>query len=169
MSETATKNAPDYLRDARLRAGYANRGIAAMNVPYSQETIGRHERGEVPMEPRDAVLYAQAYKAPDILYHFCAGCPVGQKTNRKATSRPLPFATLRIHRMIGEAQRVADRLEEIAYDGEIDDDEWEDFGAALSFLRQLGQTIEDILLLGETAKKKTGPVGAQEPALRKIT
>ena len=56
MSDTATKNAPDYLREARLKAGYASRGTATTKVPYSQETIGRHERGEVLMEPGDAVL-----------------------------------------------------------------------------------------------------------------
>mgnify|MGYP000307301378 CR=1 FL=1 len=78
MSDTATKNAPDYLREARLKAGYASRGTATTKVPYSQETIGRHERGEVLMEPGDAVLYSESYKNPAILVKYCAGCPVGQ-------------------------------------------------------------------------------------------
>lgn len=106
MSDTATKNAPDYLREARLKAGYASRGTATTKVPYSQETIGRHERGEVLMEPGDAVLYSESYKNPAILVKYCAGCPVGQRIGRKATDRPLPLATLRVSRMLEDAQEV---------------------------------------------------------------
>ena len=32
MSDTATKNVPDYLREARLKAGYASRGTATTKV-----------------------------------------------------------------------------------------------------------------------------------------
>ena len=32
MSDTATKNAPDYLREARLKAGYASRGTATTDA-----------------------------------------------------------------------------------------------------------------------------------------
>ena len=151
MSDTATKNVPDYLREARLKAGYASRGTATTKVPYSQETIGRHERGEVLMEPGDAVLYSESYKNPAILVKYCAGCPVGQRIGRKATDRPLPLATLRVSRMLEDAQEVADQLEEIAFDGVIDDSEREDFGNALAFLRKLEETISDILLVGMNA------------------
>lgn len=122
-----------------------------MKVPYSQETIGRHERGEIMMEPCDAIQYAQSYEAPDILVHYCTDCPVGQVMGKKATNRPLPFATLRVSRMIGDARKVADRLEEIAFDGVIDENEREDFGAALVFLRELEETIQDLILLGMNA------------------
>ena len=161
MSDTATKNAPDYLREARLKAGYASRGTATTKVPYSQETIGRHERGEVLMEPGDAVLYSESYKNP-------AGCPVGQRIGRKATDRPLPLATLRVSRMLEDAQEVADQLEEIAFDGVIDDSEREDFGNALAFLRKLEETISDILLVGMNAGiEKAAPVGAGSGSLGK--
>ena len=170
MSDTATKNAPDYLREARLKAGYASRGTATTKVPYSQETIGRHERGEVLMEPGDAVLYSESYKNPAILVKYCAGCPVGQRIGRKATDRPLPLATLRVSRMLEDAQEVADQLEEIAFDGVIDDSEREDFGNALAFLRKLEETISDILLVGMNAGiEKAAPVGAGSGSLaRKI-
>lgn len=168
MSDTATKNAPDYLREARLKAGYASRGTATTKVPYSQETIGRHERGEVLMEPGDAVLYSESYKNPAILVKYCAGCPVGQRIGRNATDRPLPLATLRVSRMLEDAQEVADRLEEIAFDGVIDDSEREDFGNALAFLRKLEETISDILLVGMNAGiEKAAPVGAGSGSLGK--
>ena len=51
MPVTGVKKPPAYLREARSRAGYANRVAASMAVPFSPETIGRHERGDVEMEP----------------------------------------------------------------------------------------------------------------------
>ena len=59
MPVIAKKRAPEYLRQARLRAGCSSRGTATLKVPYSPETIGRHERGEVPVEPAEALLYAR--------------------------------------------------------------------------------------------------------------
>ena len=55
MPVTGVKKPPAYLREARSRAGYANRVAASMAVPFSPETIGRHERGDVEMEPEDAI------------------------------------------------------------------------------------------------------------------
>ena len=68
--------------------------------------------------------------------------------------------------MLEDAQEVADRLEEIAFDGVIDDSEREDFGNALAFLRKLEETISDILLVGMNAGiEKAAPVGAGSGSL----
>lgn len=158
MSRCANSRGPIYLREARLSAGCHSRGTAATKVPYSQETIGRHERGEVPVEPADAVQYAKGYGRPDIMLRYCSDCPIGRNTGRAATDRPLPFATLRVKRMITDAEEVADRLERIAFDGVIDDTERADFNSAISFLRQLEETINDMLLLGSSiGTKKAAP------------
>jgi len=152
MSMTVTKSPPEYLREARVQAGYVSRGTAAMAVPFSPETIGRHERGDVELEPEDAVTYAECYGSPDILPRYCATCPVGRKIGRTATDRPLPLATLRVRRMIVDGQAVADRLEQIAFDGVIDQSEQEAFAEALEFLRKLEESISDIILLGVNGK-----------------
>lgn len=131
-----------------MRAGYISRGTASAAVPFSPETIGRHERGDVEVEPADIVLYSECYKSPDILPRYCAGCPVGQRMGKKATDRELPLATLRVRKLMADGQAVADRLEEIAFDGVIDPSELEDFGKALAFLRRLEESINDIMLIG---------------------
>lgn len=153
MPTLAKKEPPAYLREARIKAGFVSRGTAATCVPFSPETIGRHERGDVEMEPMDVVTYAECYNAPDILPRYCAGCPVGQKMGKTATDRELPHATLRISRLISEAQGVADRLEEIAFDGKIDPSEKAEFAKALTFLRKLEEGINDIILIGLGSEK----------------
>ena len=131
-----------------------------MAVPFSPETIGRHERGDVEMEPEDAILYSEKYRDPSILVRYCADCPIGKRTGKEVTDRPLPFATLRVSRMLDEAQQIADRLEDIAFDGQIDAGEKADFENALAFLRELDQTINDMLLLG----MRVGMAEAATPA-----
>lgn len=79
MSAVETKRPPEYLREARSRAGYANRVAASMAVPFSPETIGRHERGDVQITPEDAVLYSERYGSQAILVQYCADCPVGRR------------------------------------------------------------------------------------------
>ena len=62
--------------------------------------------------------------------------------------------------MLDEAQQIADRLEDIAFDGQIDAGEKADFENALAFLRELDQTINDMLLLG----MRVGMAEAATPA-----
>lgn len=157
MSAVDTKRPPEYLREARSRAGYANRVAASMAVPFSPETIGRHERGDVQISPEDAVLYSERYGSQALLVQYCADCPVGRMTGKQATERPLPFATLRVRRMLKEAITWADTLEEIAFDGVIDETEREDFAKALSFLRELENTISDMLLIGSKEEAAPAP------------
>lgn len=157
MSSCTTKRPPAYLREARVRAGFVSRGTASTAVPFSPETIGRHERGEVEMAPDDAVTYAGCYDDPSIMYRYCADCPVGRRIGRTATDRPLPHATLRIRRLIAEGQDVANRLEEIAFDGVIDPAEEKDFREALAYLRRLEESINDIILIGAGGNGKAAP------------
>ena len=87
-----------------MRAGFVSRGTASTVVPYSPETIGRHERGDVEMEPEDALVYAECYQSPDILPRYCATCPVGRAIGRTATDRPLAHATLKVRRLVEDGQ-----------------------------------------------------------------
>lgn len=147
MSTAGTRTVPTYLREARIAAGYANRDTAAIDVPYSPETIGRHERGDVPVAPEDAMIYAQCYGRSDILLRYCADCPIGRATERAVTDRDLPFATLRLtQRLRRAAQEIASTLEAIADDGVVDDRERPVFNESISSLKELGETISDIVL-----------------------
>lgn len=163
MSTATTKAAPTYLREARKAAGYLNRGTASTEVPYSPETIGRHERGEVPMLPEDAITYAQHYQRSDILLRYCADCPVGKATGKQVTERDLPFATMRLtQRLRRAAKEIADTLEQIADDGVVDDTERPAFDTALGSLYKLGETITDIVLYAATTGiEKSRPANAE--------
>ena len=135
MATTAASATQSYLRDARLQAGYASRDTAAIKLNYSPETIGRHERGDVPVSPDDIIRYAEGYQRPDIMLRYCASCPVGKKTGKRAVDRDLPWAALRVSQRLQKAKEIADKLESIADDGIVDHMERADFDTALALPR----------------------------------
>jgi len=148
MSKTSVKPAPIYLREARLNAGYVSRCTAVTQVPFSSETIGRHERGEVALEPEDLLIYAKSYDCPELCYLYCADCPVGKHMGRTATLLPFPFAALRVSKMLADAPPVAQSLTAIAFYGEVRNGARAEFERNIAFLSELEQTITDMLLIG---------------------
>lgn len=154
----------DYLKEARIQAGYVSRDIASMTVPFSPETIGRHERGDIHLDPDDAVLYARCYKNPGILLRYCSSCPVGKMVGCKVKEIELPHASLRINKLIRDAQEVAKSLEEIAFDGVIDESERADFEDALRFLEELESCIKDVILIGFEHKKSSRSIKMETAA-----
>lgn len=155
MATTAASATQSYLRDARLQAGYASRDTAAIKLNYSPETIGRHERGDVPVSP------------DDIMLRYCASCPVGKKTGKRAVDRDLPWAALRVSQRLQKAKEIADKLESIADDGIVDHMERADFDTALAFLRSLEETITDMLLWAMSRETEKSRPAATETALVK--
>ena len=146
MSTIATKEAPTYLRDARLGAGFVNRHTASTRVPYSPETIGRHERGENPMAPEDALVYAECYGRGDILIRYCACCPVGVKLHKAVEERDFAVNAIRLKNRLKNAPQLMGRLMEIADDGRVNDWERDDFVAILSECVDIINTIKELKL-----------------------
>ena len=77
---------------------------------------------------------------------------MGQNVN----DRPLAESAMRLEVMVEDAQKIADRLTRIAFDGIIDPGEQEDFDKSIAFLRSLKITVDDMLLIGAKTKKN-GP------------
>lgn len=69
-------------------------------------------------------------------------------------------------RLLEDGQAVADRLEEIAFDGVISQDERQDFEDVLVFLRKLEESITDIMLIG-LGKGKAAPGATGSGQVRK--
>lgn len=160
MSRFDKKQPPTYLQEARQRAGYINRGTASIVIPFSPETIGRHERGDIYLRPEDAVVYADGYRDPGVMRRYCSGCPVGLRIGRTATDRPLPYATLRVCYMMQKTTDVINTLEQVAFDGMIDSSEQGEFNDAVDFLKQLDESINDFLLV--YPEKDSGPTLTQQ-------
>ena len=110
MADKVAPVTKSFLREARLKAGFATREAASMALNYAPETIGRHERGDVAVSPDDVLRYSEVYHRPDILLRYCAECPIGKVTGRTAVDRDLPWAALRVSQRLQQAKEIADKL-----------------------------------------------------------
>ncbi|MEA4928410.1 MAG: helix-turn-helix transcriptional regulator [Candidatus Limiplasma sp.] len=161
------------LREARKAAGYDNAGQAALKVNRSPETVGRHERGDIPLSPEDAIQYAAAYARPDILIRYCDGCPVHKAAygDTPVCDRSLPWGAMRIANRLRRSAQYAEKLETILDDGIVNEDELPDLMEVFDFLRDVGQAGRELLaeslslgILKDTKKAAPTGMGATERA-----
>jgi hypothetical protein len=153
--------ANEYLVQARIAAGYPNRELAEMAVPFAASTIGRHERGDMPLQPADIVAYAAGYRAPALLMLYCRNtCPIGRQQYELLQERELSLLTLRIGSRIKKTLRRMDRLEEIAEDDRVDSGERAEFDSIVAQIRGLREAVDEMELYALTLQNKI----ARQPA-----
>jgi hypothetical protein len=146
----------EFLIQARQQAGYPNRETAEAAVPFASSTIGRHERGEAPLQPADILAYAAGYRAPELPMLYCRNvCPIGCELHGDLQDRELSSLTLRVGTRIKKALRRLDRLEEIAEDDRVDAAERKEFDAIVAEIRSMRAAIDEIELYAVRIQNKT--------------
>lgn len=146
MPETTSKPLPACLREARLRSGYPNRDTAAAALHRSPETIGRHERGEVPVCPDDVLDYAARYNKPDLLFRFCGECPISAKLREELQGYEFNQAANRLFNRLRKAMDIGVSIMEIADDGVVNPWEREAFIDALKSGNSIIAAFEEMKL-----------------------
>lgn len=145
------------LMEARIAAGYPNRDLAEMAVPFAASTIGRHERGDMALQPADIVAYATGYHSSVLPMLYCRNiCPIGRQQYEVLQERELSLLTLRIGSRIKKTLRQMDRLEEIAEDDRVDPGERAEFDAIVSQIRGLREAVDEMELYALTLQNKKG-------------
>lgn len=164
------------LREARKAAGYDNAGQAAVKVSRSPETVGRHERGDIPLSAEDAIQYATAYDRPDILIHYCDDCAVHLALygDSHICERSLPLGAMRIATRLRRSAKYAEQLEAILDDGIVNEAELPELMEIFSFLREVGQAGRELLAASMSSgilkdTKKAAPTGMGATERAKIT
>lgn len=145
------------LKLARTAAGCRSLDEAARKVPFSVAVVGRHERGG-PARPSaaDALLYARAYGAPELVMQYCRlACPIGCRTMCQVQERALLDVTVRAINRLKLAPQVAERLAAIADDGIIDATERPAFEEILGTIRSLRTIADELELYAARTQKKT--------------
>lgn len=135
------------LREARKAKGFSSAGQASTVVPYSPETIGRHERGETQLSMDDVMTYSDLYSDPSLLMVYCSGCKIRSKIMGDDRTMPLgvPLSALRISNRLRNAAGIAEELADILDDGRIEDDEIPDLANVLRYLRKIEETTRELV------------------------
>jgi len=135
------------LREARKAKGFSSAGQASTVVPYSPETIGRHERGETQLSMDDVMTYSELYSDPSLLMVYCSGCKIRAAIMGDDNTMPLgvPISALRISNRLRNAANIAEELATILDDGMITDDEIPNLASILRYLRQIEETTRELV------------------------
>ena len=146
MAKCARKTMLECLREARLQSGFASRDMAAFALHRSPETIGRHERGEVPLSQEDLLDYADSYNKPDLLLRFCADCPINSKLRDSLQGFEFTLAAIRLKNRLKNAADIANNMLEIADDGKVSSKERPAFIKALRDGNDIAAAFEELKL-----------------------
>lgn len=105
----------------------------------SDDRIEKIESEKSLPHPDEILLMAKAYKAPNLCNYFCSHeCPIGQVNVPEVEEKSLAEITLLMLSALNTMDGYKNRLIEITSNGQIDDDEVDDFK---KIRRQLDQIV----------------------------
>ncbi|MCQ2495288.1 MAG: XRE family transcriptional regulator [Lachnospiraceae bacterium] len=121
-------------------------------VYISDDRIEKIESEKSLPHPDEILAMAACYKAPELKNYFCANeCPIGQKQVTEIKVQELSQIILELIASLNSLNNEKNRLIEITVDGEITEDEIEDFKKIQLQLDKVSSTINGLRLWLEKA------------------
>lgn len=134
------------LKEARKKAGLSIQE-AAFRLHIGSRTLLNYENG-YSMVPPDIVLKAaEVYNEPLLCARYCVeSCPIGQVYATPVEIRDLASSVLGLLKEEADVHSIMHKLVTIAQDGEITQEEIDEFRSILQELIELEQKIETLKL-----------------------
>ena len=122
-----------------------SREKAAELAQMDDSKIERIENGKTQATPWDVIALASAYKKPELCNYYCANeCPIGMKYVPEVKLKDLPQVILEMISSLHSMKKNQERLIEIGADGEIKDNELEDFIHIQEELERISLTVDSL-------------------------
>lgn len=119
------------------------RAKAAELLNMSESKVEKMENGQV--HPDDVLVMADAYKKPSLCNYYCSNdCPIGREYVPEVEVKDLPTVTLEIISLLGKLEDEKARLIDISVDGQISDDEREDFLEIQAQLERMSLAVDSL-------------------------
>ncbi len=149
VSVKEDKNAYFKRRDElHLTREKASELLGAERIP--PERIEKIENERVTPRPDEVLLMAEKYKKPELCNFYCAHqCDIGKQYVPEIKVQDLSRIVLEMVASMNSAHRGQERLIEIVADGEIKDEEVEDFVRIQQELERISITVEALQFWSE--------------------
>lgn len=153
MGRGATVASGNVWYEARIRASknnpkLASREGAAEALNMSVSAVQDAELDITKHMPVDkAVLMADVYNAPELVNYYCLHeCPIGCKRSISDDRIDIERATVQLTKILRKdvVQGVKHRLQDIAEDGKVSEDEVEALDEVLEDLKELSKIISKL-------------------------
>ena len=147
MGRRSTKENKTIWQITREELGLTREKAGELIPGFSPERIEKIENGRTQIQPEDALLLAEYYKAPALVNYYCCNeCPIGESHAVRAESKELSQIAVETLNAVNQMSRIKDRLLEIAEDGKVCNDELEDFMKIKTVLDKLSQSVSNLQL-----------------------
>lgn len=118
----------------------------------SADRIEKIEGEKSLARPEEVLKMAQVYKRPDLSNYFCSHeCPIGRIYVPEVQLKDLSQITLEMLATLNALDKEKNRLIEITVDGEISDDEKQDFEDIRKRLEDMSKAIASLSLWVDSA------------------
>lgn len=114
------------------------------------ERIEKIENEKSLPHPDEVLLMSEKYKKPNLCNYYCANqCPIGQQYVPEVKIKDLSQIILEMLASLNAVNKRKERLVEITVDGEVGDDEIEDFVYIQEELEHISIAVESLQLWTE--------------------
>ncbi len=147
MGRRSTKENKTIWQITREELGLTREKAGELIPGFSPERIEKIENGRTQIQPEDALLLAEYYKAPALVNYYCCNeCPIGESHAVRAESKELTQIAVETLNAVNQMDRIKNRLLEIAEDGQVRKDEYEDFMKIKGVLDRIAQSVSNLRL-----------------------
>lgn len=147
MGKKSTKENKNLYQISRENLELTREQASALLEYISADRIEKIENERSLPHPEEVLTMAQCYKAPNLCNYYCSNeCPIGQQYVPEIKMKDLSQITLEMLNSLNSLAKAKDRLVEITVDGEITQDEYQDFATIQKQLFQISMTVDSLQL-----------------------
>ena len=147
MGRRSIKKDKSVYQQLREEMGLTREKAADLMQLISPERLEKIENGKTSIQPEDIVIMADCYQKPSLCNYFCTKeCAIGKDTIAEIPEKDLPHITIEMLSALNKINVEKERLIDIAEDGQISDDEREDFLKIKAILDKMALSVASLQL-----------------------
>ena len=150
MGRASTKENKNRYQLAREELGLSREKAGDLLEVIPPERIEKIENERTLPHPDEVLVMSQKYKKPSLCNYYCSNeCPIGREYVPEVKVKELSAIVIEMLASLNSVNRAKDRLIDIAADGQISNDEIEDFIHIQNELERISITVETLQLWSE--------------------
>lgn len=145
MGRKSTRENKNIYQLSREANGFTREDAAELMEFVSDDRIEKIESERSLPHPDEILAMSKCYKDPTLCNYFCSHeCPIGQESVPEVKLKDLSQIVLEILASLNSLDHEKNRLIEITADGEITDDEYDDFKMIQERLDQISLSVDSM-------------------------
>ncbi|MEE1008370.1 MAG: XRE family transcriptional regulator [Agathobacter sp.] len=147
MGKRSTKENKNIYQVYRENLGLTRDKASELLETISADRIEKIESEKSIPHPDEILTMAEQYKSPDLCNYYCSHeCPIGKKHVPEIKMKDLSQIVLEMIASLNAIENKKNRLIEISVDGQITEDEFQDFTVIQDQLSKIAMSVDTLQL-----------------------